>query len=100
MEIVWYGHSCFRFSERGKATIITDPYDESIDYALPKLKADVVTISHQAAGHSNYENVKGTQRGISGPGEYGIGADFITGAALHNVAANPAKTNYAYMFDY
>lgn len=100
MEIVWYGHSCFRLSERGKATIITDPYDESIGYALPKLKGDVVTISHQAPGHNNYANVKSTQRVITGPGEYEIGGVFITGAAMHNLEADPPKANVAYTFDF
>lgn len=100
MEISWYGHSCFRFSERGKATIITDPYDESIGYALPKLKADVVTISHDAPGHSSYDNVKGYQRLITGPGEYEIGGVFVIGAPMHNKEVDPPKYNVAYMFDY
>ena len=68
MEIAWYGHSCFRLSERGKATIITDPFADLIGYELPKLKADVVTISHKAPGHSNADGVKGYQRLIDGPG--------------------------------
>ncbi len=100
MEITWYGHSCFRFAERGKATIVTDPYDESIGFALPKLKADVVTISHNAPGHSNYGNVKGLQRLVNGPGEYEIGGVFIVGAAMHNTEVTPAKYNVAYTFDY
>jgi L-ascorbate metabolism protein UlaG (beta-lactamase superfamily) len=24
MEIVWYGHSCFRINERGKAAVVGD----------------------------------------------------------------------------
>ena len=31
MEISWYGLSCFRLSERGMATIVTDPYDQQVD---------------------------------------------------------------------
>ncbi len=100
MEISWYGHSCFRFTERGKATIITDPFDESIGLALPKLKADVTTVSHDAPGHNNVGNVKSLQRVIDGPGEYEIGGVFIIGAAMHNVQAEPPKRNVAFMFDY
>src|SRR5258707_6185748 len=100
MEISWYGHSCFRFTERGKATIITDPFDESIGLPLPKLKADVTTVSHDAPGHNNVGNVKSLQRLIDGPGEYEIGGVFIIGAAMHNVQAEPPKRNVAYMFDY
>jgi L-ascorbate metabolism protein UlaG (beta-lactamase superfamily) len=100
MEISWYGHSCFRLAERGKATIVTDPFDDSIGLAAPKLKADVVTVSHNAPGHSNAEGVKGFQRLIKGPGEYEIGGVFIVGAAMHNGGTEPPKYNVAYMFDY
>lgn len=100
MEVVWYGHSCFRMSERGRATIVTDPFDESLGYALPRLKAEVVTISHDAPGHSNAAAVKGTQRVIAGPGEYEIGGVFIIGAPMHNRAVTPPKPNVAYLFDF
>jgi L-ascorbate metabolism protein UlaG (beta-lactamase superfamily) len=100
MEISWYGHSCFRLAERGKATIITDPFDDTIGYGLPKLKAEVTTISHEAPGHSNFENVKNVQRVINGPGEYEIGGVFIIGAAMHNLEVDPPKRNVAYLFDF
>ncbi len=100
MEITWYGHSCFRLAERGKATVVTDPFDESIGYPLPKLKADVVTVSHDAPGHSNVDNVKSYQRLIRGPGEYEIGGVFIIGAAMHSVNPDSYRYNVAYMFDY
>jgi L-ascorbate metabolism protein UlaG (beta-lactamase superfamily) len=100
VEISWFGHSCFRLTERGKATIVTDPYDESIGYELPKLKADVTTVSHEAPGHNNFGNVKNLQRLINGPGEYEIGGVFIIGAAMHNMTTEPPKRNVAYMFDY
>jgi L-ascorbate metabolism protein UlaG (beta-lactamase superfamily) len=101
MEISWYGHSCFRLSERGKATIVMDPFDDSIGYTVPKLKADVVTVSHDARGHSNVASIKGLQRDpITGPGEYEIGGVFIVGASMHNTKTDPPKYNVAYMFDY
>jgi L-ascorbate metabolism protein UlaG (beta-lactamase superfamily) len=28
MEITWYGHSCFRLTERNYATVVTDPFDQ------------------------------------------------------------------------
>ncbi len=27
MNITWHGHSCFRLTERGMATVVTDPYN-------------------------------------------------------------------------
>ena len=98
MEISWFGHSCFRLTDRGKATIVTDPFDGSIGYEMPKLKADVTTISHEAPGHSNYEAVKNVQRVLNAPGEYEIGGVFIIGAAMNNNEI--PKRNVAYMFDY
>ncbi|MBX3080700.1 MAG: MBL fold metallo-hydrolase [Anaerolineae bacterium] len=100
MEITWYGHSCFRLADRGKATIITDPFGDSIGYDVPKLKGDVVTISHDAPGHNNYAAVKNFQRILAGPGEYEIGGVFIIGAAMHNLTTDPPKRNVAYLFDF
>jgi L-ascorbate metabolism protein UlaG (beta-lactamase superfamily) len=100
MEITWYGHSCFRLADRGKATIITDPYSDTIGYDVPKLKGDVVTMSHDAPGHNNFAAVKNAQRYLAGPGEFEIGGVFIIGAAMHNITADPPKLNVAYLFDF
>jgi L-ascorbate metabolism protein UlaG (beta-lactamase superfamily) len=98
MEISWYGHSCFRISEKGKATVVTDPFADSLGYPLPRLKGEVVTISHDAPGHNNYELVKGVQKVFDGPGEYEVGGVFIIGAAMHNHTTG--KRNVAYLFDF
>jgi L-ascorbate metabolism protein UlaG (beta-lactamase superfamily) len=100
MEISWYGHSCFRLADRGKAAIITDPFGDAIGYDVPKLKGDVVTISHDAPGHNNYTAVKNVQRILAGPGEYEIGGVFIIGAAMNNVTSDPPKHNVAFLFDF
>jgi L-ascorbate metabolism protein UlaG (beta-lactamase superfamily) len=100
MEIAWYGLSCFRFSERGKATVVTDPFHDTIGLPAPKLKADVVTISHDAPGHNNYAAVKGVQRIVDRPGEYEIGGVFILGAALHDSSAETPKENVGYLYVY
>ena len=105
MEIMWYGHSCFRLTERNMATVVTDPYDNtSIGYFPLKLKADIVTISHDAPGHNNSDAVKGTSHVISGPGEFEIGGVFITGVQTDGGSAGkrtkePTR-NTLYVFDY
>jgi len=102
MEIAWHGYSCFRLTERNSASIVTDPFDKSIGLTAPRLKADVVTISHEAPGHSNSDIVKGA-RTITGPGEYEIGGVFITGV---NTSSTKPETdsetfvNTAYVIDY
>ncbi|GAB4416829.1 MAG: MBL fold metallo-hydrolase [Anaerolineales bacterium] len=103
MEITWYGHSCFRLTERKMATVVTDPYDnKAIGYSPLKLKGDIVTISHDAPGHNNVNAVKGTSHQITGPGEYEIGGVFITAVQTNGQGKknNGEPRNTLYVFDY
>ena len=103
MEITWYGHSCFRLTERGSATVVTDPFDhEVVGYQALKLKADIVTVSHEAPGHSFSKGVKGYLHLIEGPGEYEIGGVFITGVQTDgrkNDKEQPRNTLYVFDYD-
>jgi len=103
MEITWYGHSCFRFMERGVASIVADPYDKSIGLGEPKVPAsDIVTISHAAPGHDNVELVKKVTHILDRPGEYEIGGVFITGLATYNSDVDPEETrkNVVFLYDF
>lgn len=105
MEIIWYGHSCFRLAERSMATVVVDPFDhKSIGYFPLKLKADIVAVSHDAPGHNNTDAVKGTSHVISGPGEFEIGGVFITGVQTDGAGsgkkAKEQVSNTLYVFDY
>jgi L-ascorbate metabolism protein UlaG (beta-lactamase superfamily) len=100
MEITWYGHSCFRLFEKGKASVVTDPFSDSLGYALPKLKSELVTVSHDAPGHNNVGLVKGVERQFTLPGEYEVGGVFVIGAAMHNQTATPPKYNVGFLFDF
>ncbi|OQY29777.1 MAG: hypothetical protein B6I38_07905 [Anaerolineaceae bacterium 4572_5.1] len=103
MEITWYGHSCFRLTERGLATVVTDPFDHNvIGYEALKLKSDIVTISHDTPGHSFVKAVKGYSHLITGPGEYEIGSVFITGVQTNgrDKKEEEQPRNTLYVFDY
>lgn len=101
MDITWYGMSCFRIMERGQTSIVTDPFSESVGLPAPRLKADVVTISHDRPGHNYVEAVKGYSYVLGGPGEYEIGGVFIAGIALHHVDENNhLHENVAYVLQY
>jgi len=78
VEIDWFGQSCFRLRE-GAITVITDPYDKSIGYTMPRLRADLVTVSHDAPGHASAAAVKGEPKVLNRPGEYELKGLFITG---------------------
>ena len=103
MEITWYGHSCFRLTERGMATVVTDPFDHAVaGYDALKLKADIVTVSHEAPGHSSVSLVKGKSHVLTGPGEYEIGGVFITGVQTNGYSKRAIEEprNTLYVFDY
>jgi len=104
MEITWYGHSCFRLMERSLAAVVTDPYDDSIGYSALKLKADILTISHDAPGHNCQDAVKGDKKVITGPGEYEIGEVFVTGISTTRSngrkKTDDVKRNTLYLFDF
>jgi len=103
MEITWYGLSCFRLSERGMDNVVTDPYDHNVvGFGPLKLRAEIVTISHDAPGHNYVSAVKGRRHVITGPGEFEIGGVFITGVQTngHAKRTNSESRNTLYVFDY
>lgn len=103
MEIVWYGLSCFRLMERGMSAVVTDPYESDvIGYEPLKLRADIVTVSHEAPGHNFISAVKGVEHRLSSPGEFEIGGVFITGVQTDaNGKKNTEKRrNVLYLFDF
>ena len=103
MEITWYGHSCFRLTERNFATVVTDPFDhKAVGYDALKLKAEIVTVSHDAPGHNNTDAVKGITHAIEGAGEYEIGGVFITAVQTDGGGkkSKDKTRNTLYVFDY
>ncbi len=101
MDIDWFGHSCFRLREQG-VTIITDPYDKSIGYNMPRLRADIITISHEAPGHSAISAVKGEFKVLNKPGEYEVRGVFISGVQtwLEAVKGQPKEENVIFVFEF
>ncbi|MCC6798701.1 MAG: MBL fold metallo-hydrolase [Anaerolineae bacterium] len=100
MEITWYGHSCFRITERGRATVVTDPFGEHLGYEVPRLKTDIAAISHRAPGHAALDTLREVQYVIDGPGEYEIGGVFVIGVATYNPDTPDPRQNVVYVFDF
>jgi L-ascorbate metabolism protein UlaG (beta-lactamase superfamily) len=79
MNITYLGHSSFRI-KASIATIITDPFDDSLGLHFPKKEADIVTVSHH---HFDHENIKGLKNPdafvIDAPGEYEIKEVMVKG---------------------
>jgi L-ascorbate metabolism protein UlaG (beta-lactamase superfamily) len=82
MQITWLGHSCFKIQEKigsETVTVITDPYSKDYGLKVPKMEADILTISHNHADHNNAEAVKGNPYIIRSAGEYDVKGAVIDG---------------------
>ncbi len=83
MDIQYVGHSSFRL--RGKeGIVITDPFESSVGFSLPTLRADVVTVSHDHFDHNNAGAIKATANRekpfvIQEAGEYEVGGITVFG---------------------
>jgi L-ascorbate metabolism protein UlaG (beta-lactamase superfamily) len=85
MEITWLGHACFRLKAK-EGTVVCDPFSKEIGLSLPRIQADVVTVSHEHTGHNQTTAIGGSPRILSGPGEYEIKNIFLTGIAAYHDA--------------
>jgi len=81
MEITWYGQTCFRLSERGYATVVTDPHPPDVGLTFPRPRAHIVTVSGDDPQCRYTSGVRGPFKLLDGPGEYEIGDVFVTGIA-------------------
>src|SRR6516164_9574868 len=99
MDLTWLGQSCFRL--RGKdAMLITDPPSPSTGYALGRISADIVTISHDHPGHNYSRGIGGDPYVIKGPGEYEIRHVLVTGLPTYHDSERGARLgrNTIYLF--
>jgi len=69
MTITWYGHSCFRV-EAKEGSILVDPFSKDIGLRPPKIKDDLVLITHHHFDHDNVSEANPEALIIDGPGEY------------------------------
>ena len=101
MEIVWYGHSCFRLKTRG-AIVLTDPCGKQVGYNIPRMRADIVTIGYDHPDYNNCALAQGDPKVINGPGEYEVKGVFITGIStpLKKVKGPEHPKNTVYLFDF
>lgn len=105
MQITWLGHSSFRLQGKSSSdvvSIVIDPYkSEKVGLKMPKVEADIVTISHDHDDHNNLEAIKGEPFIIRGAGEYEIKGVYIDGIHSFHDGEKGAKRgdNIIYRFD-
>lgn len=78
MIITWYGHSCFRLESKDISLLI-DPFSQEIGLRPPKIKDNIVLVTHQHYDHNNIEGMPEESFLIKGPGEYEVKGVFIRG---------------------
>lgn len=105
MQITWHGHSAFRL--QGKAasdivSVVTDPYkNEATGLKMPRLEADIVTISHNHDDHNNLDAIKGEPFIIRSAGEYEAKGVYVDGISSYHDIDKGAKRgeNIIYRFE-
>ena len=100
MEITYLGHSAFKIKTT-TATVVTDPYADSIGIKFPKIDADIVTISHEHGDHNNISGVNNVKKVLDGPGEYEVmGVSVIGLASFHDDKKGAERgLNTIYLFE-
>jgi L-ascorbate metabolism protein UlaG (beta-lactamase superfamily) len=104
IEITWFGHSCFRLRDRA-VSVVTDPYGKDIGLLLPRVRADLVTVSHASDDHNYVRGVKSGFKTLAGPGEYEVSGVFATGLELRGerkkgkAPAKPRNTVFLFEFE-
>jgi L-ascorbate metabolism protein UlaG (beta-lactamase superfamily) len=68
VKLRWHGHACFSLISSDETRILTDPFDEHVGYELPRVEADVVTISHGHFDHCYVTPEMGNPEIVRNPG--------------------------------
>lgn len=90
MDIKYIAHSTFQIKTKS-ATIVTDPFANSIGIKLPKLAADIVTLSHSHADHSNSDAIELNPVVLDWPGEYEIKNTAVIGISTFHDASSGSE---------
>lgn len=100
MKVEYLGHSCFRFTESTDASIVTDPYESCVGYAMPKgVKSDIVTVSHKHKDHSFIRGVK-AKTVINEEGKFNVEGVKINGIKSYHDDEGGAKRGENLIFKF
>ncbi|MDI6883110.1 MAG: MBL fold metallo-hydrolase [Patescibacteria group bacterium] len=105
MTIIWYGQSFFEIKTRDnlkeEVKITIDPFDESLGLKVPKVRADILLITHSHYDHSNKKAILGEPFLIEEPGEYEVKGVFVKGIpSFHdNLEGKERGTNVIYKIE-
>lgn len=72
MKIQYLGHSSFKLTESTGTSVVCDPYSPEVGFAMKKVSADAVTVSHHHFDHDNVAAVGGNPRIIDKEASYDL----------------------------
>ena len=87
MKIRYLGHSCFLLTESTGTRILTDPYGD-VGFKMPRVEADVVSVSHGHYDHNNVKAVGGNPVVLDKEGQYEVGGVEIIAVKSYHDNAN------------
>jgi len=101
MRIKWLGHASFLLEAEDGTKVITDPFDESLGYVIPKEKPDVVTVSHDHFDHNAVDLLRGKPVVVKGVGEKEVKGIVIKGIkSFHDKSKGAQRgANTIFVFD-
>jgi L-ascorbate metabolism protein UlaG (beta-lactamase superfamily) len=100
MKIKYLGHSSFVLTSSSGTSIVTDPYDNTIGYAMAKVSADAVTITHHHFDHDDYARIGGNPTVVDKLGTYKFGDIEITTIHAFHDECNGAKRGVVIIYKY
>ncbi len=98
MKIEYYGHSCFRLIADDGFSIVCDPFG-AIGLPLPRLSADLITISHAHYDHNNASAVDAPEV-LDRAGEYERGGVSIRAFPAFHDDAMGRKRGSVLIFEF
>ena len=66
IKVQWFGQSCFLITSPKGVKILIDPFNPELGYPMPKVKPDLVLISHEHFDHNYYQMASGSPKIIHG----------------------------------
>ena len=102
MKLQWLGHSAFRLADESGTSIITDPFDPYIGYAMPRLSCDAAVCSHGHSDHHYTAGVDGSPMVIDTVGTHNVRGVRINGVLSNHDPNGGTKRgkNIIYSFDF
>ena len=99
MLIQHVGHAEFLIVTESGCRIVTDPYDATCGYPVPRIQADAVLVSHQHHDHNAVELLEGQPRVIDRAGTHTLDTDIrVTALQGYHDDVHGAKRGETLLF--